>query len=158
MLPVAVERKYQRASASFAWWLDDIAMMERERWEKNITPPDLEEWNRQMFRARVFNQLTGNTDPNLGNVLIDKNWKIWLVDYTRAFRLQSDLAGPEGLERIDRNLLARLRELNEASVKTALGNWLNNREQQALLKRRDAIVKIFEEKIAAQGEAAVLYD
>jgi hypothetical protein len=158
MLPVAVERKYQRDSAAFAWWLDDIAMMERERWEKDIPPPDLEEWNRQMFRARVFNQLTGNTDPNLGNVLIDKNWKIWLVDYTRAFRVQSDLAGPEGLERIDRNLLARLRELNEASVKTALGNWLNNREQQALLKRRDAIVKIFEEKIAAQGEAAVLYD
>ena len=121
MLPVSVQRKYRGAPASFTWWIDDVSMMERERWEKNIAPPDPEDWNRQMLRVRVFNQLTQNTDPNLGNVLIDKNWKIWLVDYTRAFRVQSDLSGPENLKRIDRNLLARLRELNEESVGAALG-------------------------------------
>lgn len=158
MVPVSIQRRYDRDLAAFTWWVDDVQMMERERWEKDIKPPDLEAWNRQMFHARVFNQLAQNTDPNLGNVLIDKNWKIWLVDYTRAFRIQTDLLRPEGLERIDRKLLARLRVLDKAEVKQALGDWLSSREQEALFERRVQIVKLFDDKIAAQGEAAVFFD
>lgn len=158
MVPVSVQRKFKGDSAAYTWWIDNVQMVERERWEKKIDPPNREDWNRQMMRARTFNQLAYNTDPNLGNVLIDKDWKIWLVDYTRAFRIQTDLLGPEGLTQIDRQLLARLRSLNQANVREALGKWLTNREQTSLLERRDKIVTLFEALVAAKGEEAVLYD
>ena len=158
MAPVTVARKYRRSSASFAWWVDDVAMMELDRYQKNLVPPDLDAWNRQMARVRVFNQLTYNTDPNLGNVLIDKNWKIWIIDYTRAFRIHGHLLKPEGLTVIDRKLLDAMRAMTPDSVKAAMGNTLTRREQRALLERRDKIVQLFSYKIAAQGADAVLYD
>ncbi len=158
VVPVAVERKYAGTTGAFSWWIDDIQMMEKERWENGIEPPDREAWNRQMASARVFNQLVYNTDPNLGNVLIDNDWKIWLVDYTRAFRVQTKLRRPKSLTRIDRDLLERLRALNSETVKAALGDSLSNREQRAILKRRDKIVQLFEEKIVAEGADAILYD
>ncbi len=158
MVPVHVERKYRGARAAFSWWVDDVAMMELDRYQKNIEPPDLDGWNRQMSRVRVFNQLTYNTDPNLGNVLIDKNWKIWIIDYTRAFRIHGHLLKPEGLTVIDRKLLDTMRAMTADSVKAAMGDTLSKREQRALLERRDKIVQLFEDKIAAQGADAVLYD
>ncbi len=158
MVPVTVARKYRRSSASFAWWVDDVAMMELDRYQKNLVPPDLDAWNRQMAHVRVFNQLTYNTDPNLSNVLIDKDWKIWIIDYTRAFRIQGHLLKPEGLTAIDRKLLDSMRAMTPDSVKAAMGDTLNKREQRALLERRDKIVQMFEDKIAAQGADAVLYD
>lgn len=157
IVPVAVKRKYKGASAAFSWWIDDVKMMEKERWQKSIDPPDLEAWNQQMLRARVFNILAQNTDPNLGNVLIDDSWKIWLVDYTRAFRIQTELRRPEGLTRIDRPLLERLRTLDSETVRAALADSLSNREQRAILQRRDRIVQLFDDKIAAEGAGTVLY-
>jgi len=158
MVPVHVERKYRGARASFSWWVDDVAMMELDRYQKNISPPDPDSWNRQMARVRVFNQLTYNTDPNLGNVLIDKNWKIWIIDYTRAFRIHGQLLKPEGLTVIDRKLRDNMRAMTPDSVKAAMGNTLTRREQRALLERRDKIVQLFDEKIATQGTEAIVYD
>ncbi len=158
VVPVAVERNYAGTTGAFSWWIDDVVMMEKERWQNGIEPPDREAWNRQMASARVFNQLVYNTDPNLGNVLIDNDWKIWLVDYTRAFRVQTKLRRPKSLTRIDRDLLEHMQALDSETVKSALGDSLSNREQRAILKRRDKIVQLFEEKIVAEGADAVLYD
>jgi hypothetical protein len=158
MVPVTVERKFRRERASFSWWVDDVIMMELDRYQKNVAPPDLDAWNRQMNRVRVFNQLAYNTDPNLGNVRIDKDWKIWIIDYTRAFRTHGHLLTPEGLTVIDRKLLDSMRAMTPDSVKAATGNTLTRREQRALLERHDKIVQLFEDKIAVQGADAVLYD
>jgi len=158
IVPVTVERKFRRERMSFSWWVDDVVMMELDRYQKNVAPPDLAAWNRQMNRVRVFNQLAYNTDPNLGNVLIDKDWKIWLIDYTRAFRVQGELLKPEGLTMIDGKLLASMRAMTPATVKAAMGDTLTKREQRALLERRDKIVQLFDEKIATQGTEAIVYD
>ena len=40
---------------------------------------------------RVFDELIANTDRNLGNMLIDRQWKLWLIDHSRAFRLHETL-------------------------------------------------------------------
>jgi hypothetical protein len=32
---------------------------------------------------RAFDQLIYNTDRNLGNLLIDGDWRIWMIDHTR---------------------------------------------------------------------------
>ena len=89
MLPVYVERKWQGNTGSLSWWLP-VKMDEVERKNQKLTPPDADAWNNQMYKIRVFDQLVYDTDANLTNVLIGEDWKIWRIDFSRAFRLSKD--------------------------------------------------------------------
>ena len=72
MVPVSVERKLGGDTGSVTWWVDDVMMMEMERYKKKVKVPPQRNaaWNDQMYQVRVFNQLVFNNDPNLGNLLI----------------------------------------------------------------------------------------
>jgi hypothetical protein len=158
IIPVSVERKIAGRTASVTWWMDDIAMMELDRHKKKIQVPNPDDWNDQMYQVRVFNQLVYNMDPNLGNVLITHDWKIRLVDFTRAFRWQTDLKDSKDLVRIDRRVYNGLRELTDEKLAAAMGPLLMKPEQQGVLARRDKILEFFNAKIAKEGEAAVICD
>jgi hypothetical protein len=157
MVPPYVERKVRGKDASVSWWIDD-AMMEKDRYKKNIQPPDSAKWNNQMFAARVFHELIADTDFNMTNVLITKDWSVWLIDFSRAFRMTKTIRNPKELTKVDRTLLANLRTLDADVVRERLGRWVGKLELDGLLARRDLIVQFFEKEIAAKGEAAVLYD
>ena len=133
-------------------------MMEKDRHAKKLTAPNPEAWNCQMYCARVFNELVYDTDPNLGNFLIDKNWKLWMVDKSRAFRILPTLKEPKNLVKCDRGLLAAMRKLDEASLTQTMKGLLSKTEIKALLSRRDKIVAHFESLVAQKGEAEVLFD
>jgi hypothetical protein len=156
MLPVYVERKYIRGPGSFSWWLP-VKMDEAERVKRKITVPDSDAWNNQMYRIRVFDELVYDTDPNLTNVLIGEDWKIWRIDFTRAFRLNKDLKNPNNLERCDRQLLEKLRTLDGAQLAEKTKHYLTKDEIKAVMARRDKIVARFQQLISEKGEAAVLY-
>jgi hypothetical protein len=115
------------------------------------------EWNHQMYRMRVFSALVRDTDRNLGNVLITPDWKVMMIDFTRAFRLQPELQHIKDLNRLDRNLLPKLEALERTTVKKTVGDWLTAGEIDALIKRRDLLVAHFKKLIAEQGEDKVLY-
>jgi hypothetical protein len=86
MVPVSVERTVGGKTGAVTWWVDNVQMMERERFQKKIEPPDSEDWNDQIYQARVFTEIVYNTDPNLGNLLITNDWKLRMFDFSRAFR------------------------------------------------------------------------
>jgi len=153
MIPVTVERRYEGKSGSFTWWVDDVTMDEGERTKKKAEAPDSDNWNDQMHIVRVFDQLIYNEDRNLGNLLIDKSWQIWMIDHTRAFRTLPNLREPKNLARCDRDLLAKLKQLNTETLTKELGKYLRPLEIKGLLARRDRIVKAFADK----GPSA-LYD
>jgi hypothetical protein len=157
-VPVSVERKVGGQSAAVTWWVDDVQMMEGERQKKKVQPPDLENWNRQMQVVRVFDQLIYNTDRNMQNLLITHDWKLWMIDHTRAFRMHKDLKEPRNLTRCDRRLLARLEQLDEATLKRELKPYVNDLEIKGLLGRRDKIVQRFRQLVTEKGEAEVLFD
>ena len=90
MLPVYVERKWLGNTGSLSWWLP-VKMDEADRHKQKLEPPDKDAWNNQMYKIRVFDQLVSDSDPNLTNVLIGENWKIWRIDFTRAFRINTEL-------------------------------------------------------------------
>lgn len=156
MIPPSVEREVDGWPAAVTWWVEDDVMTELKRWREKIQPPDLQAWIKQMYVVRVFDQLIFNINRNLENLLISKDWKLWMIDHTRAFRVQKTLLRPEDLVRCDRKLLGRLRTLNEGELSQKLK--LNPLEIEALLARRDAIVEHFDRLIAQKGEQAVLYD
>jgi hypothetical protein len=153
MVPVSVERKVGPSMAAVTWWVDDVLMQEKDRFLKGIDPPDTDAWNRQMYQARVFNQLVANTDPNLGNFLITKNWKLWTIDFTRGFRTHKDLLDRKQLTCIDPRFHEALKTLTEESVRRELESLLSDWEMEGLLARRRKVVEFFDRKAAEQSQA-----
>jgi len=156
MIAVYVERRWKGDPGSLSWWIPwkwDEAM----RRQQDLHPPDPDSWNHQMYKIRVFDQLVYDTDPNLTNVLITSDWKIWRIDFTRAFRLNHDLQAPQDLTMCDRQLLAKLRQLDGATVLENIKPFLTKGEVKALMVRRDKLVSNFDKLVAAKGEGAVLY-
>ena len=156
-VPMSVERSYQGRHAALTWWIDDVMMDDGTRVKKQVRSPDTERTAMQIHVMRVFDELIANRDRNLGNVLWTSDWKLWMIDHTRSFRLDDRPRKPELLERVERSLFERLRALTRESVTTAVGKSLTRYEVDAVMKRRDAIVKLFEAKIAERGDAAVVY-
>lgn len=156
MMPVHVERRWSGAIGSMSWFVDTL-MDESERLKKKVQPPKPADWNNQMYRMRVFTALTRDTDRNLGNVLITPDWRVMMIDFTRAFRLQPELMYGKDLAKMDRALMPRLEALTKDGVKQAVGNWLTSSEIEAMMKRRDLLVAHFKKLIADLGEEKVLY-
>ena len=157
-VPVSVERKMNGDWAAFTWWVDDVAMDEEAR-NKSKTPlgPDPVRTTQQLSMMRAWDELIENKDRNQGNILWTKDWTMWLIDHTRAFRLNHQLTSPERLMRIDREMFTRLRGLTRESIEKAVGESLRKDELAALVARRDALVKHFEARIARAGEENVLF-
>jgi len=158
MIPVSVERKVGGKSSAVTWWVDDKMFDEVDRVKQGIAPPDLDAWNKQMYVVRVFDQLIDNTDRNLGNLVIDKQWRMWMIDHTRAFRTVTKIPNEANLVMCDRRLLANMRKLDEDTLNEQLRPYLTKTEIKAMLARRDKIVKFFEEAVTQKGEGAVMYD
>ncbi len=156
LVPVYVERKWQGRRGSLSWWLP-VQMDEGERKKRHITPPDPDAWNKQMYKIRILDQLTYDTDANLTNVLITEDWKPWRIDFSRAFRLYNQLQEPRDLIKCDRQLFAKLKALDANELAAKTDGFLTKSELKALMARRDKMVAHFQKLIAEKGEDAVLY-
>ena len=91
------------------------------------------------------------------NLVITSDWRIWLIDHTRAFRISKQLESPQSLTQCDRTLQAKLRELNKEVLKQKLGKYLASEQLDGLEARRELLVKHFNEQITRKGEGTVLY-
>jgi hypothetical protein len=158
MIPVSVVRKVGGKTSAVTWWVDDKMFDDVDRKKQGIDPPDQDGWNKQMYVVRVFDQLIYNTDRNLGNLVIDKQWRMWMIDHTRAFRLQTKLLNEKNLVMCDRKLLASMRKLDQETLEEQLLPFLTKGEIKALLTRRDLVVKVFDNAVKEKGEGTVLYD
>jgi hypothetical protein len=153
LVPVSVERSWQRTPGAFTWWIDDVLMDEGERQAKEIEPPNAGCWNDQVRALRLFDLLIDNVDRNMGNMMITKTWRIWAIDHTRSFRLSPTPRAIATLRAVDRAILARLETLEFEGLRREVGRYLTASEIRALLSRRDAILA----HIEGLGEAG-LYD
>jgi hypothetical protein len=110
-----------------------------------------------MYKIRVLDELVYDTDPNLTNVLIGEDWKIWRVDFTRAFRIHKDLKDPKDLVRCERHLFEKLKMLEGNELAAKSKGYLTKDEVKAVMARRDRIVAYFQKLISEKGEKEVLY-
>ena len=144
LVPVSISRDYRSKSAAFTWWIDGVMMDEGERLKKNVQPPSPARWNEYMQLIRIFDQLIYNVDRNMGNLLITKDWHVWAIDHTRAFRLHKELKAPASVTRCDKGVYEGLKQLDAAKLKSATDDYLSEWEREAILARRDAIIAILE--------------
>ena len=100
-----------------------------------------------------------NRDSNLGNLLIDTNWRLWFIDCSRCFGNTKAMYYPlENISQCERGFWHGLENLDAARAKEHLSQHLSKAEVSALLARRDTIVRHFQKLIDERGEARVLFD
>ena len=157
MIPVTVRRQWRGEEGALTWWVDDVMLDERERLDQEIEPPNRGMWQAQWFNMRVFAQLVNDTDRNQGNVLYTDQWRLWMIDFTRAFAISADSRTVDHLVRVDRSLFRRLKALDAAVVREELAPNLTSRETEALLKRCELIIQHVERQIAEHGEDSILF-
>lgn len=156
-VPPSVPREIAGRSGTVTLWLEGT-ITDKDRRDRRLEPPDPIRWEQQRRIMYVFDNLVGNLDGNLGNILIDRSWKVWLIDHTRSFTTNRGLIEPRLLNRCDRTLFVALEQLDEGMTRDRLGPFLTDPEIDAVLARRHAIVALLRDEIDRIGENAVLFD
>lgn len=156
--PVCVYRVVYGKPSSVCWWIDNLQFDEKTRRDKGIEPPDPNRWTTQLNDIRDFDQLIDNVDRTQENLLIDKDWTLWMIDHSRSFRLTYQLRKPENLRRISQSMLTGMKALSELRVAAAIEPYLTKAEVHAMMVRRDLLVDFFKKQITEKGEDAVYTD
>jgi hypothetical protein len=150
MVPPYVERKIRGLSGAMALWVEAV-----KGWsiKEPVVGPDGPEWEKQVIRMKLFDQLIGNIDRNQGNLLYDSEYHLILIDHSRAFTKVRDLKKIAAVSRVDREFWDRIMSLTEEQLQTALGPWLGKGEIQAIMLRREAMKSQIDKLVAQRGEA-----
>ncbi len=146
MVPVTVEREVDRETGAAIVWLEGV-----RSWEAVLPLPKPATWGHQLARMKMFDDLIGNSDRNKGNLLVDSEWHLFLIDHSRGF--VTDLKLPQELQNIDRRLWERMQGLDETTLRASLGKWLDSRQINSLLRRRDAMKKKIDALVAKNGQS-----
>lgn len=156
MIPVTVEREWKGQTGALSWWIDDVMFDEATRIAQRLRPDDVAAWSVQMARMGIFAELVHDTDRNRTNILYTHDWRVKMIDFSRAFRIWDRLQRPEDLTQIETELFERLVSLSRDELERAVGPQLTAGEINGVLERRDRLVVHFRQLIDRSGEAAVL--
>jgi hypothetical protein len=148
MVPVAVEKRWKGETAAAILWLAPI-----HPWKEMEARPKPAKWVRQVARMKMFDNFICNRDRNAGNLMVDDDWNLFLIDHSRAFVGDRDLAVK--MEHIDRELWDRMLALDEPALTGAIGKWVERGSVRAMLARRDKMKIAIDKLVAAGGEANV---
>jgi hypothetical protein len=153
MVPPTVERQLDGVKGAAVMWVSPTRSFKELGGAPTAPPAHAASWNRQLSRAKLFDNLIANIDPNLGNWLVDPAWNLILIDHTRSFTTTNRLV--HEMTRIDWDLWSRMQALDEPALQSALGQWLGRSELRAILERRDRMAKNIAQMVARSTEAAV---
>jgi hypothetical protein len=148
MVPVAVEKRWKHEIAAAILWVSPVHSWKEAQ---SLARPD--KWNRQAIMMKMFDNLICNKDRNMGNLLVDDDWNVFLIDHSRAFIDSKDL--PVQMVHVDRELWTRMLSLDEPTLAAALGKWVDGRCRRSLLARRDKMKGVIEALVKANGEDVV---
>ena len=153
-VPPTVTRRIGTDNGTLQIWVYDT-IMESDRDEQS---PDRIAWNQQVQLMYMFDALIGNDDRTAQNLLIDENFKLWLIDHTRAFYRGAEAASLGKVIYVEKGFWEALQGLDTASLNEAVGDYLSNSEIEQVLERRDRVVSHVSALIETRGEGAVLYE
>jgi len=169
MIPPTVEREFNGKKGSLQMWITS-EMSDLERMEKGIDIPEdhILFWNRKKYLARAFDCLIANEDRTQQNIRYTEDWRTILIDHSRSFRSKRKytrnlLYGKEGIKEIKLirmlpgEFIGKLKSLHFKAVKDAVGPYLTDKEIEAVLKRRDLLLKEINDMIKEIGEDSFLY-
>jgi hypothetical protein len=142
MVPVTVRRTIKNRRGVLQFWIDNSINV-RRMLEQKKQPDGWCASGPQYNLMNVFDVLTHNSDRTQENALFTQDWMLVLIDHTRAFRTlrtNPNLLYKGGVQ-VPAALAERLQQLDRETLKARLGPYLQGRQIDALLKRRDRLLK-----------------
>jgi hypothetical protein len=152
MVPPTIERRVGSNLASLQLWVEGCKLL-KDTDQTKVSGSI--RWAKQVCRQRTFDNLIANIDRNAGNLLVDAEWNLVLIDHSRAFA-SGTMPFMKQMTRIDREFYEKLKALDEETLMRELKPWvLDSGSVRDILKRRDKIVAQFDRFASEKGEAAV---
>jgi len=155
MVPPTVEKRVDGVLGAAVMWATPTKSFKEMGAKGAPTPPPMyvAKFTRALVRAKMFDNLIANIDPNLGNWLVDPSWNVILVDHSRALTSNTRLV--HKMAHIDRELWVKMQALTEEQLKAAVGEWVGDGEIRALLQRRKKLGEEIDRLVKAGGPDAV---
>jgi hypothetical protein len=149
MIPPTVEKKFRGKSGSCQLWITSKIDV-RTKVQKNIKVPQnkAKSFQRAGYIQQAFDNLIGNIDRHMGNVLITEDWRAILIDHSRAFRIEEkynkqllfqDQSDDQNfiMKELPRVFVEKIKSLDFDLVKQIVGEYLTEGEIKALIGRRN---------------------
>ena len=169
MVPPTVERRYRTEKGSCQFWVDDCMSL-RDKEEKKIKMPIIKvfNWNRATFLQRFWDNLIANEDRHTNQILITPDWRMILIDHSRSFRTSPKFTksliytarhreGPKLMSELPRAVVDKVKALDFAAIRSVVGDYLSDDEINAVLIRRELILKEIDRLVKATGGDKVFY-
>jgi hypothetical protein len=169
MVPPTVERRFRENRGSCQLWVESEMSLKTKE-EKKVKTPSYKVfyWNRAIYLQRAFDNLIANEDRHQNQILITKDWQMILIDHSRSFRSSKKFTtsliytekhkeGPKLMSELPRVFVEKIKALNFDLVKGVVGEYLTDEEINAVLARKELILKEIDKLIAKNGEENVLY-
>jgi hypothetical protein len=168
-VPPTVERRFREEKGSCQYWVDDcMSLRDREQKKIKMPPAKVFNWNRATYLQRLWDNLIANEDRHTNQILITPDWRMVLIDHSRSFRTSGRFTknliytakhpeGPKLMSELPRVLVDKVKALDFAAIKAAVGDTLSDNEINAVLARRDLILAEIAKLIKATGEDKVFY-
>ena len=175
MVPPYVEREFRGKKGTLSLWANfKYSLIEIV--DKGIKLPDsaLKQYYEMGYIYRLWCSLIANDDPTQENILFTEDWRMILIDHSRAFRSNREYTkrivfGINGIKkrqadgkpflilRVPRVLLDKIKALDFAGIKQAVGPYLTNKEIESIIARKQLVLDEIAAMIKQYGEDKVLY-
>jgi len=169
MIPPTVEKKLGKKSGSLQLWVENT-FSDLERMNKKIQIPENKQlaWSRSKYLMRAFDSLIGNEDRTQQNIRYSKDWRMILIDHSRSFRStrefrvrlvfgKNGIQGAKLFRQLPREFVEKIKTLEYDKIKAAVGPYLEDKEIDSILKRKELILREIDGMIEEKGENKVLY-
>jgi hypothetical protein len=157
LVPPTIERQYDGEPVSLQLRVENVKDLQDIKQRKIAVPSGSLAWIRQLARQRVFDDLVANIDENETNLLFDDQWNLIKIDCSRCFTnvMTEPFEIGKAVTIIDRPVFERVKALNRDTLQREIGAFVEGGAVDALLARRDDLVKKFEKLAKNKGEGQV---
>jgi len=169
MVPPTVQREFSGQAGSCQLWIEGTSLYrDRAATGQDLSPFRSDDWLRAGYVAQLFDNLIGNEDRHMGNVLVTSDFRAILIDHSRTFRAgksfvkgipfsEKNVPAENLMRKLPRTLVQRTLALTESAVRDVVGDLLTDEEIAAVMARKKLLALEVQKIVARFGENDVLY-
>jgi hypothetical protein len=150
MLAPYVEKRFRGDRGAISLEMEGTLYRDLKAQEISLpsNPGQRDSFYKALFLRRTWENLLHNKDRNEGDMIVTDDWRMILIDHSRAFSSSKDLyhkpkkgSGREPIRCLPTGFVESLADLDYDSIKNVVGDYLTKKEIERLLVRRDKILE-----------------
>lgn len=158
-IPAVVERKVEDLPGALQILVGNAVSLEKLEGGEDPQPPDRAAFGNALADITVFCLLVADECRNARDTLVvPETWRVYRVDFSQAFAPEAKLEKGCKIKKCSRTFYESLKSWDSSEIRSLLGTLLNDKELEALDRRRRLVLKSIEAGIKAAGKATVIFD